>query len=304
VRAVVAGRNGGATVVEVRDIPAPQMLHGQTLIRVASAGLNFSDLQSLAGGYAAPTPPFVPGIEVAGEVSDSGMPVIALVTHGGYAEAVLADSRLAFDAHDLPLDSAGGYGLVTLACYFGLKHAARLEPGETVLVPAAAGGLGSTALQLARALGAGRVIAVASTGAKRDLALRLGADQAFAYGEPLPPVDVVVDGVGGEAFLEAYRATRRFGRVLLIGASSGSAPAIPGFQELRDRSVALVPFSFKALRAGDPEFVAREAPRALDLIRRGEVAPVVGEAFSFDRAGEALRRLASRSSTGKLVLRP
>lgn len=175
---------------------------------------------------------------------------------------------------------------------------------------AASGGLGSTAIQVARAQGAAKVFGVAPTDEKRKLVLSLGADEAFAYDEELPPVDVVVDGVGGDAFLRAYRATRRFGRVLMVGAmpvagvSSGEPPTIPGFQELRDRSVALAPFSFKALRMADPEFVRREAPAAFDLIRRGEVSPVVGDALPLADAGVALRRLESGDAVGKLLLRP
>ncbi|MDA0159238.1 zinc-binding dehydrogenase [Solirubrobacter ginsenosidimutans] len=303
-RAVVATAHGGPEVLEVRDEPEPRPDDRMATVRVASAGVNFSDLLAISGRYPGPTPPFVPGIEVAGHESESGRPVLALVPSAGYAEIVRADRRLLFDAEGMDLAQAGGYPLVTLAAYFGLVHAARLARGETVLVLAAAGGLGSAALQVARALGAGRVLAVASTEEKRALALTHGADAAYAYDEPLPAADVVVDGVGGDAFLNAYRATRPLGRVLLVGASSGTPPAFPGFQELRERAVALVPFSFKALRERSPEFVAREAPRGLDLVRRGEVRPLVAATEPLEAAGEALRRLGGRASVGKLVLRP
>jgi NADPH:quinone reductase len=303
-RAVVAQKHGGVDVLEVLDVPDPLADPGRTLIRVVSSGVNFSDILALSGRYPGPPPPFIPGIEIAGVEIGTDRPVIALLEAGGFAGVVAADPLMTFDADGLDLEAAGGYGLVTLAAYFGLKHAARLQAGESVLVLAAAGGLGSTSIQAARALGAKRVFAVASTNEKRDLALRLGADEAFDYTDDLPPVDVVVDGVGGEAFSTAYRAVRRFGRMLLVGASSGSAPTIPGFQELRERSVALAPFSFKALRSADPEFVAREAPAALDLIRNGTIVPVLGGSFPLERAGEALTLLGSRSTVGKLLLKP
>jgi NADPH2:quinone reductase len=301
-RAVVAVRHGGPEALEMREVPEPRPAPGQVAIRVASAGVNFSDLLTLRGAYAGPPPPFVPGIEVAGRTVDSDRPVIALLESGGFGEVAVADERMVLDAEGLDLDRAGGFGLVTLAAYFGLRRAARLQPGEDVLVTAAGGGLGTVAIQVARALGAGRVFGVASTDDKRAAARSAGADSAFGYDDELPPVDVVLDGVGGEAFTRAYRATRRFGRVVTVGSSSGEAPPVPGFQELRDRSVALAPFSFKALRAADPELVRHEAPAGIELIRSGRVVPVVGERLPLERAAEALERLGARRAIGKLVL--
>jgi NADPH2:quinone reductase len=303
-RAVVATEHGGPAVLAVRELPEPTPGPGEILIRVASAGINFSDLGTIAGTYPGPPPPFVPGIEVAGHEIESGRPVVALVDAGGYAEVALAKERLAFDAEGLELGEAGGYPLALLAAYFGLVRAARLQAGESVLVFAAAGALGSTTIQVARALGASRVIAVASTETKRQVALDLGADEAVAYDSELPPVDVVVDGVGGETFLAGYRAANRFGRVLTVGASAGAPPELPSFQELRERSVAIVPFSFKALRAAEPEYVAQAAPAALDLVRKGEVVPVIGQAVPFEQVQDALGLLAGRASVGKLLLVP
>jgi NADPH2:quinone reductase len=302
VRAIVAATHGGPEVLQLQDVPDPLPAERQALVRVVSAGVNFSDVLAVAGSYPAPPPPFVPGIEVAGRDED-GRPVLALIESGGYGELAVADRRLVFAADGLDLAVAGGYALVTLAAYYGLAHAARIEDGDSVLVLAAAGGLGSTAIQVARALGADAVFAVASSEHKRAQALALGADAAFGYDDELPAADIVVDGVGGEPFLRAFRAARRFGRVLSVGAASGTPPALPPFHELRERSVALVPFSFKALREHDPEFVARTAPAALDLIRRGDVVPLV-EAAPLEDAPGVLRRLAERATVGKHVLRP
>ncbi|HEY8647259.1 MAG TPA: zinc-binding dehydrogenase, partial [Gaiellaceae bacterium] len=250
----------------MREVDDAKPIEGQIAIRVVSAGINFSDLGTIAGTYPGPRVPFVPGIEVAGHEISTGRPVVALVESGGYGEIALADERLVLSAEGLDLTEAGGYPLALLAAYFGLVRAARLERGETVLVLAAGGALGSTAVQVARALGAARVVAVASSEEKRQVALDLGADDAVPYSDALPPADVVVDGVGGEAFLQGYRAARRFGRVLTLGASAGAPPALPSFQELRERSVAIVPFSFKALRGAEPAYVAEAAPAALDLV--------------------------------------
>jgi NADPH2:quinone reductase len=303
VRAVLAVSKGLGSL-EVKDVPDPTPGAGQQLIRVVSAGINFSDIGAIEGTYPGPPPPFVPGIEVAGRELGSDRPVLALLDSGGYGELVVADERLVIAADGLDLETAGGLPLVLLAAYFGLVRAARLEAGETVLVLAAGGALGSTAIQVARALGAGRVIGVASSDEKRAIALDRGADVAVPYSSDLPQADVVIDGVGGAAFLDAYRATRRFGRVLTVGASSGAPPELPSFQEQRNRSVAIVPFSFKALRAADPDYVAASAPAAIDLVRSGAVSPVIGESFPLAQAAEALRRLAARESVGKLLLRP
>jgi NADPH2:quinone reductase len=303
-RAVVATEHGGPAVLAVREVAEPTPGSGEILIRVTSAGINFSDLGTIAGTYPGPPPPFVPGIEVAGHELRSGRPVVALLDGGGYAEVALAKELLTFDADGLELGEAGGYPLALLAAYFGLVRAAKLRSGESVLVFAAAGALGSNTIQVARALGASRVIAVASTEEKRRMAIDLGADEALAYEDELPGVDVVVDGVGGDAFLAGYRAAKRFGRVLTVGASAGRPPQIPSFQELRERSVAIVPFSFKALRAAEPDYVAQAAPAALDLVRTGTVAPLIGQAVPLEQARDALGLLAGRASVGKLLLVP
>jgi NADPH2:quinone reductase len=303
VRAIVATGRGLDTLA-VEQVEDPVATADQRIVRVVSAGVNFSDIGAIEGTYPGPPPPFTPGIEVAGTDAETGDPVLALVDSGGYSELVAADRRLTFAADGLDLETAGGVPLVLLSAWFGLVRAARLEPGETVLILAAAGALGSTSIQVAKALGAGRVIGVASSERKRAIATQHGADVVVGYDDELPEADVIVDGVGGGAFLAAYRATRRFGRVLTVGSASGKPPELPSFQEQRNRSVAIVPFSFRALRAADPDYVADAAPAAIELVRSGAITPAFGDAFPLDGAPEALRRLQARESVGKLLLRP
>jgi len=302
-RAIVATRLGGPEVLQLREEPEPVPGADQVLIRVAGAGVNFADLLSTRGSYAgAPAPPFIPGLEVAGYELTSSRPVMALVRSGGYAEVVAADRRLTFSADGLDLGRAAGIPLVTLTAYYALHEVARLRPGESVLIVPGAGGLGSTAIQVARALGAGQIVAVASTDAKRAFAREQGADRALGYEDSLPPVDVVIDGVGGDAFLRALESVRPVGRMVLLGTASGQPPSIPTFAELRRRNVAIMPFSLGALRAVDAEHVARVAPAAFDLVRRGVVRPPATRTLPLQEAAEAHRLVLSRQTMGKVLL--
>jgi NADPH:quinone reductase len=301
-RAMVATGVGGPEVLELQDVAEPAA-GGMTVIRVASAGVNFADTLATRGLYAAsPPPPFVPGMEVAGLAGER--PVLALLTSGGYAELALADPRFVFDAGGLDLASAGGNLLVTLTAYFAFAEMARLRAGESVLVTAGGGGLGSTAIQVAKALGAGRVVAAASTEDKRRFALECGADAAIGYEDPFPSSEVVFDSVGQPLLEKLLDSVPMLGRLLLIGASSGEPPEVPGFDALRRRNAGVLCFSFGMLRRGDPDRVAAAAGPAIDLLRSGKVRPAVGRTFPLEEAAVAHRLLTGRQTVGKLLLIP
>ena len=300
---MVATRIGGPEVLELQDVPEPVATEGQVLIRVHRAGINFADISSISGAYAqAPKPPFIPGLEVSGHEVVSGRPVAAIVASGGYAEVVAADRRMVWDADGLDLDAAGGWPLVTQTAYHALAHVARLRQGDHVLITAAAGGLGSALVQTARVLGAGRVVGIASTAEKRSRVLELGAHSAIGYEESMPPVDVAVDSVGGDAFPRLLEALRPFGRVVLLGSTSGQVQEIPSVGVLRLRGVGVMPFSLGAYRAGSPDAFARTAAEGWELARSGRVRPPVGAVHPLEKAADALRSLASRATTGKLLL--
>jgi NADPH2:quinone reductase len=300
-RAIVATRIGGPEVLELQDVPAPEAGPGEVLIKVHRAGVNFADLSATRGNYAqAPPPPFVPGLEVSGH-DQSGRPVFAIVGGGGYAEFVRAD--FAWDAGGLDLDDAAGYPLAGLTAFYALRHVGRLQPGETVLVTAAAGGVGSSAIQVARALGAGRVIGIAGSAEKQARALKLGADAAIGYQDSIPgPVDVMVDMVGGDVFQKAVDAMAPFGRMVCIGAASGQVQQIPGVGELRVRGVGVLPFSMGALRARDPDLFFKTSAEGIELIRSGALCPPIGQVFPLAEAAEAHRQLANRGTMGKVLL--
>ena len=304
-KAMVAERLGGPEVLQMRDVPDPTPAAGEILIDVVRAGVNFADLLALSGRYAAaPQPPFTPGLEVSGMEADSGRPVVAIVRSGGFAERVVADKRFVFDAYNIDLMRAGGWPLVTVTAHYALVEMARLRAGERLLVTGAAGGLGTALIQVAKALGAGHVVAMASTPEKRAFALRQGADEAIGYEDPIPQVDVVADGVGGSAFERALEAVRPLGRVVLLGASSGKGPALPSFDALRRHNVGILAFSLGMLRIADPDRAATLARPAIELLRSGLVAPPIGRTLPLEDAEEALRMLGARESMGKLLLAP
>jgi NADPH:quinone reductase len=301
-KAIVATRLGGPEVLELREVPEPELRPGQSLIRVHRAGVNFADLSSTLGRYAqAPPPPFIPGLEVSGHEVATGRPVFAIVASGGYAELVGAD--FAWSAEGLNLDDAAGYPLTGLTAFYALRHVGRLQRGETVLVTAAAGGVGSSTIQVARALGAGRVIGIASTSEKRAHALAMGADEALGYEDPIPgPVDVMVDMVGGDVFQQAVEAMAPFGRMVCIGATSGQAQQIPEVGDLRVRGVGVLPFSMGALRARHQELFDKTSAEGIELIRSGALRPPIGRVLPLAEAAEAHRLLGNRATMGKVLL--
>ena len=301
-RAIVATRLGGPEVLELQEVPEPEAGPGQVLIKVHRAGVNFADLSSTLGRYAmAPPPPFIPGLEVSGNNVATGEPVFAIVASGAYAEVVAAD--FAWSAEGLDLDEAAGYPLVGLTAFYALRHVGRVQHGETVLVTAAAGGVGSSAIQVARALGAGRVIGIASTPEKRAHALKMGADEAVGYEDPVPgPVDVMVDMVGGDVFQRAVEAMAPFGRMVCIGSTSGQVQQIPGVGELRMLGVGVLPFSMGAIRVRHPDVFAQTSAEGIEMIRSGALRPPIGRALPLADAAEAHRLLASRATMGKVLL--
>ncbi len=172
-----------------------------------------------------------------------------------------------------------------------------------MLVTAAAGGIGTAAIQTARALGAAQVIGIASTPEKRDFAREVGADIAIGYDDDVPePLDVVVDTVGASTFRKLLALVRPLGRMVLIGSSSGEVQEIPSVGDLRVRAVGIFPFSLGAIRANHPDLFAERAAPAVDLIRQGKVRPPVGRVLPLVQAAQAHRLMASRQSMGKILL--
>jgi NADPH2:quinone reductase len=314
-RAIQMSEYGGPEVLQLVELPVPEPADGEVLVRVRRAGLNFADTHRRTNTYLAKDDlPLVPGSEVAGVREDNGERVVALCGSGGYAEYATAPGALTFPIPD-GVDDETALALVLqgLTAWHLYSTCGRVAPGESVVVHAAAGGVGSLAVQLGRPLGAGRVIATASTPDKRALALELGADVAVdgaadGLKERLveanlgEPVDVVFEMVGGAVFDESLAALAPFGRLVTYGISSRENNTVRSGDLMR-HSRAVVGFWF-AHCIGRPAMIDTALADLFERLRRGELHVVTGPAYPLAEAARAQDDLAERRTTGKITLDP
>ena len=293
--------------LELRDVPAPVAEAGQTVVDVRAAGVNYADVLIREGRYPQPPPlPYVPGSEVAGTTAD-GRRVVGFVRveGGGYAEKVAVEDDWLFD---LPatasFEQGAAFVLAYLTAWIPLTRQVVLRPGARVLVTAAAGGVGSAGLQLAASLGAHVVGAVGSP-EKRDHVLGLGAAEAVLYDEVggLEPFDVILDQVGGEVFAAGLEQLRPLGTIVAVGFAGGAWPTIDPAR-LVGRNSSVAGFYLGRLMRFEPELVRAAVGQLLEQWTAGSITPSVGASFPLAEGGEALRMVAERRSTGKVVLLP
>jgi NADPH2:quinone reductase len=322
VRAVQITEFGGPEVLRPVDLPDLAPEPGRLLIDVVSAGINFADTHQVENSYLTPSRlPLVPGSEVVGVARDgdlAGRRVAALLMGGGgYAEQAIAHPATTFPLPD-DLDDGAALALVlqgTTAWHL-LRTSARMQPGESVVVHAAAGGVGSLAVQLARQWGAGRVIATASTEAKRELAAQLGAhaavDLSGAAGaddvaELLldanggTKVDVVLEMTGGHVFDGSLAALAPLGRLVSYGLASRVPPRPIHPAELIGTSRSVVGF-WLVHAALAPGSLTPAMDELLSLVRANRLHPVAGGHYPLAEAAQAHRDLLARRTTGKLIL--
>jgi NADPH:quinone reductase len=288
---------------ELRDVTEP---HGDVRVHVKAAGLNFADVLIRHGRYPQmPDFPVVLGSEIAGELED-GTRVMAITSGtGGYAEVAAVDRTqlVPLPAH-ASFAQGASFLLTFLTAYIPLTRQARLAPATTVLVHAAAGGVGTAAVQLADALGA-RVVAAVGSASKLDICLELGAADAYVY-DDLPDdlrVDVVVDPVGGELFTQALTRLRPLGVVLALGSAAGPWPGIDP-RLLVGRNIGVQGFYLGRLLRLDPGLVTAATSELLALWERRAFTPLVGAELPLEEVGRAHELLESRTSVGKVVLIP
>ncbi|MFJ1556980.1 quinone oxidoreductase family protein [Streptomyces mirabilis] len=325
-RAVEIQEYGGPEVLRVVEAEVPTPGPGQVSIDVAYTGVNFADLKARADGYRVPALPFVPGLEASGRVRALGAGVtglavgqqVAALTQGGaYADVVVADAVTVFP---LPpgVDLRTGATLPTvLPTAYALIHTVgRLQPGETVLVQGAAGGVGTVLGQLASAAGAGAVLGVVSSEAKAEYAREHGYDEVFVTSSTTPSfakevrevtggrgVDLALDPVGGETLRASLDSLAPFGRLVSFGNASGAQPWQVGQPDLYPLALSVSGFSILTLAQTSPTELRALTERAFRTVVDGVVSLPVTAEFALPDAAEAHRLMGTRTSTGKLLLR-
>jgi NADPH2:quinone reductase len=319
-KAVQVTQLTGPDDVVVTEVEDPRV-DGAMTVEVHAAGISFPDLLMTRGLYQyKPELPFVLGSEPAGVVLsapegsgfEEGDRIAAMTLGGAFAERAAVMPQMAFKLPDeLSFEQGAAYVLNYHTAHFGLLRRGQLREGETVLVHGAAGGVGTAAIQVAKATGA-RVIAVVSTDEKDRVAREAGADEVVRSDGSWKDeakelsdggVDVVFDPVGGDRFLDSVRSLRDEGRVVVIGFTEGSIPEI-AVNRLLLRNVSVVGAGWGAFAIPRPDY-GREVAEDLDrMVREGFVKPIVGKTYALDEIPQALKDIDERRALGKLVLVP
>ncbi|MDA0566345.1 NADPH:quinone oxidoreductase family protein [Streptomonospora sp. S1-112] len=315
-RAIQITEFGGPEVLRPAEVPDPRPGPDQVLIEVERAGVNYADTHRTEDSYVAATSlPLVPGSEVVGRTPESRR-VAALLDGGGYAERAAAPRAMVYDVPD-GVDAVTALAMLVqgATAWVLLRRNVHLAEGESVVVHAAAGGVGSLAVQLAKAFGAGRVIATASSEDKRRLALELGADAAVdSRAEDMTAalreanggqrVDAVLDMTGGRTTDQSLRALAPFGRLAFYGMASREAPSPVDLPALLRHSTTVSGMWLSQAFALPGDVVRQAMTELFDLVRAGRLRAVVGGEYPLAEARRAHEDLRSRATVGKLALDP
>jgi NADPH:quinone reductase len=315
---------GGPEVLQMIEMERPVPTGRRVLMKVEAIGVNYADTARREGHYVVPTPlPFIPGAEVAGVVSavgedvtsvHVGQRVVALIESGGYAEYVNVDERGVIPIPDeLDFHQAVALPVQGLSAYHILKTMGRLEEGETVLIHAAAGGVGTLAVQLAKIFRAGNIIATASTEEKRALAKQLGADAAIDYtkegwkDEVLEytngkGVDVALEMAGGDIFHQTLDCLAPFGRLVVYGVASGQFTRMNPAR-LMGKNLSVIGFFLPQIMRKS-ELYQQSLQELLTYVQTGKLTLAIGGVYPLEQAAEVHRLLQSRKTHGKLILVP
>ncbi|MCL8016192.1 zinc-binding alcohol dehydrogenase family protein [Streptomyces sp. AS02] len=312
-KAVVLDTDDHYRVAEL-DEPAPGP--GQVAIRVAYAGIQWGDTMVRDGHFAVPRP-FVPGFEASGHIaavgegvdaSRVGEPVTALTTAGAYAEVALAPAVLTLGIGDMPLRTAAGLGWGAPTAYDLINTAAQVRPGESVLIHAAAGGVGTLAAQFARLAGANRIVGVVGNDDRADYAAQFGYDQLLLR-ETFPTelgdekIDVILDPVGGLTRHAGLEQLAAHGRLVAYGNLSTYEPVLADTNDLLMHGKSLVTYNSNLLSQTHPERLADSARRALGLVADGQVRVDITAEYDLTDLATAVQRLAEGATHGKTILR-
>jgi NADPH:quinone reductase len=306
-----------SNVMSLDEIDQPTPGEGQVLVKVRAAALNFPDVLMAMGMYQEKPPlPYIPGVELCGEVVETGQRVIGSPSGGpgAFAEYALMDADAAWPAPEGLSDEKAASSFLTYQTgYVGLHRRANLQAGEWLLVHAGAGGVGTAAIQLGKAAGA-KVIATAGGARKTEICTDLGADHVIDYTtEDFVPIvkevtggrgaDVIYDPVGGDVFDKSRRCIAFEGRIVVVGFTSGRIPEAPA-NHLLVKNYSVVGLHWGLYRTMDPPRIGMVHEELVRLVDEGHVDPLVGEVLPLDQAPQALAKLADRSTVGKVVLVP
>ncbi|WP_040838389.1 NADPH:quinone oxidoreductase family protein [Nocardia brevicatena] len=320
-RAAQVSRLDGPEAIEIVDIPEPQVFPGGVVIDVHAAGVAFPDVLMTRGLYQMkPEMPYIVGGEVAGVVREApegahvkpGDRVLALTLLGNaMAEVTVTPAEMVFRLPDnISMEAGAGILFNDLTVHFCLRTRGRLTEGETVLVHGAAGGIGTSTLRMAAALGAGRVIAVVSTEEKAETARANGAtdvvltDGWLARVKELTGnrgVDIVLDPVGGDRFTDSIRSLAPAGRLLVVGFTGGEIPTVK-VNRLLLNNVEVVGAGWGAWMMSHPGYLAEQWAEVEPLLAAGRIAPPQPVLFPLDKAADAVASLENRTATGKVVV--
>ncbi|MFD9462424.1 NADPH:quinone oxidoreductase family protein [Streptomyces sp. NPDC060027] len=305
-----------AEAMRLQEVDPPTPGAGQVLLKVRAANINFPDALMCRGQYQVRPPlPFTPGVEICGETED-GRRVIAnpALPHGGFAEYAIADAAALLPAPDALDDAeAAALHIGYQTGWFGLHRRARLEAGETLLVHAAAGGVGSAAVQLGKAAGA-TVIGVVGGADKAAVARELGCDVVIdrraenvigAVKEATGGrgADVIYDPVGGEAYTQSTKVVAFEGRIVVVGFASGSIPS-PALNHALVKNYAILGLHWGLYNTKNPKLVQHCHEQLTELAARGAIKPLVSERVPLSGAAAAVQRVADGVTTGRIAVVP
>ncbi len=304
-------------VMSLDEVETPTPGEGQVLVKVRAAALNFPDVLMAMGMYQEKPPlPYTPGVELCGEIVETGQRVIGGPSRGpgAFAEYALMDADNAWPVPDGMTDEkAAALYLTYQTGYVGLHRRANIQAGDWLLVHAGAGGVGSAAIQLGKAVGA-KVIATAGGERKTDICRELGADHVIDYTtEDFVPIvkeltgghgaDIVYDPVGGDVFDKSRKCIAFEGRIVVVGFTSGRIPEAPA-NHLLVKNYSVVGLHWGLYRKMDPARIGTVHEELTRLVESGAVDPLVGAVHPLDEAPQALKALADRGTVGKVVLVP
>ncbi len=316
-KAIVCEAYGVPDNLIVKELPSPEPSRGEVKIRLVARGVSFTDVLRIAGKYHVKTdPPFIPGGEAAGEVIAIGSDVEDLaigdnvLCNGGFAEETV---QSAASTNKLPsgvdLKMAAAFRSNYMTAYYALQRA-RLKPGETLLVHGAAGGVGLATVDVGKLMGA-KVIATARSHQRLDICSQLGADHVVDYTDGFRDAvkeltggrgaDVIFDPVGGDVFDESVRSIAPFGRILVVGFTSGR-PALAKTNHLLVKDAEVIGFTIGALYKLDPSWAERNLGVLISWLAAGRIRPYYSHVLPLDDAAKALQLIIDREVIGKAIL--